>query len=289
MTTTVKGAGRAKQAANARHQQRTPLPPKDGSQDSTPEALAADAAEALAEIKTPAKVTPRKRTAAKAAAPKPVAKTVLKTLGNNGVNDKKIARIVEATEGTDWVVTALTVDSIEVGRGTERLTTYFADGKLDATNMPLYADGDRKVRLRNVSAVLLQMSGERPSVRPPAVRKARAPRVAGAPRKASAGVKAPADGGASPFPFDLSTATDEEVRAAVADRAISWVNRVSQAVEQSFVQAHKTVKDRATGEPVERSVPIKIEARADGSRVLNFYTPEGQRSVALAQIVRVGK
>jgi hypothetical protein len=328
MTTTVKGAGRARHESNRRHQQRTPLPPKDGSQNATPaEVETADKLRAAA-VKLPrksaAKVDPeelrtatraareaqRKAPAAKATAAKPSvaeksadakpaatrrpakkASASSTSVPPDAPGAVKAQRLVDAAREAGWtpkfVIKGTTITVFSEREG-ESIETTLTDGKLDLSAMPVWTDGSRTVKLKNVSAVIAQMSGTKPTAKaisatPRAPRRTKAQRAEESPR---------------PLPFDPEGASDEEVLDAIRGRAIEWMNGISRKVEASVVAATIQVKNpkykkgQSTGEPeyIDRPAPVKIEEHPNRStRVVTFtdHGGTGFRSVALDRLTSV--
>jgi len=287
MTTTAsKGAGRARHSARTtKAAQRTPLPPRDGSQNATPAEVEANAKARRAAVKSaPAK--PAEATAPVAAAKRggkatQAAKAAAAAIPEGTPGAAKATRIMEAAAASGWTA-SLTVNGttlrVHVERGSEAIGTTFVDGKLDLSEMPTYHDGDRSVKLKNVSAVLKQMTGEKPTAKPVTERRTRTPRPKASPETAA-------------LPFDPEASSDEEVLDAIRGRSIEWMNMISRNVEHAVVLASRTIRGKM-GEPVERPVKIGIAPHPQrNTRVVTFTDGEatGTRSVALDRITRVGR
>lgn len=90
------------------------------------------------------------------------------------------------------------------------------------------------------------------------------------------------------LPFDVDTATDEEVIAAVSGRNVSWTNEISGSVEDAYVMSQpKLIKDKTTRQIVESiERPVKMRHGKSG-RSLEFVSHTGFRSVRVSSIVTV--
>lgn len=350
MTTTAsKGAGRARHAARTtKAAQRTPLPPRDGSQDATPADVAAndasrkaavspavcplggcglrhragtkiahehaETAKRFAEVREngpdalPGKPDVPNRTVkpAEATAPGAGAKRASKSTqpkkasagaipeGTAGAD--KIQRLLDGAAEAGWsgawgLFPPATV-VVTTTRGPESIVTTFTDGKLDLSAMPLYSPEEgRSVKLKNVSAVLHQMAGDRPGL----VKATRAAPSERAPRRTKA---ERAESGERRLPFDPETATDEEIQEAIRGRAIEWMNGISRNVESATVLAYRQIRNPDAGKPGEPDRiqrPAKIEVKpmtgpsARPTRIVTFADPfhTGIRTVALDRLLSV--
>lgn len=332
MTTTAsKGAGRARHAARTtKAAQRTPLPPRDGSQDATPAEVAANDASRKAEVNPPLdrpgvktvrtreaaalatqkRATGRKTTAKPAEATAPVAgaKRVGKTTqakkaaaaaipeGTPGAD--KIKRLLDGAADSGWSA-AVAINGptvvVKTMRGPESIATTFTDGKLDLSAMPLYSpESGRSVKLKNVSAVLHQMAGDRPGL----VKATRTAPSERAPRRSKA---ERAESGERRLPFDPETATDEEIREAIRGRAVEWMNGISRKTEEAFVAATRQVKNPKWKKDSPPSIPQYVDRpsvievgpmtgpSARPTRILTFADPThtGIRTVALDRLLSV--
>jgi len=318
MTVTVRrGAGRpAATARAAKAAQETPLPDKPAHAKKYIKAVAAGRKGAVSKPRVPtpdeveqetAAARPARKAASKADKPvatKPAAKKTQagaesvskfeRTVANGDFpGAAKINALLAFAAEHGWSATlsdpghdpGKSTAQVEVSRGEEVMTVVFTDGKLDLTEMPVYMNAaGRSVKLKNVSAVKLQMSGA-------AKAPVREPRKGSAPRAVR-----PKDGSDKPksLPFDPDGSSDEEVLDALRGHAISWRNGISKAIEEAVVAATRMVKnpDSKNGGPnlVKVESRVKIEEHPErNTRVVTFTdaTGRGFHSVALDRILEV--
>lgn len=259
MSNTVRGAGRAKYAASqAKHSQRTPLPPRSG-----------------AVIEKSARTSAmQEAVAAQQATSKPLARP---SLG-------KATQFYLKAEELGWTTTAKTKSGDEkrvvVERGDERIDIAWRSEVFVPDATYVLVPGQAR-RLKNAAEAyrLLARSVE------DAVAAASAP---SAPKKAPA--SATAKRRPRRMPFDPKTATDAEVLAGVLDRKVTWYNSMTEAWESGFVATTKSV--RGQGQVPMRTEPTISFARdEDGGvprRVLNFVDPHcGFRALFVDAIEQV--
>lgn len=305
MTTVVaKGAGRPAAAKkSARHAQRTPLPPKAAEvAEAPPAAAGTPVAEAgtqygrmtVAELRARAKVLgvsplPKTKggllsgilaaertdtdTAVAEQAPQVSEVPRVATAPAVGIEEKgarKAARFAADIALTGWSAGEPEATG-EVGqvrivatRGEEILTIAWDTGVYNYV-LSGHVISDRTTKLRNVSHARQVAARSAESATAELARvvsnrswRPREARTTTAPRK---------------LPFDIVTATDEEITRAVAGKHLVWLNRISNAEEHGIVSpSHRYF--RVTG--------------AGAERVLQFNTKGGFRACRLDQILRVG-
>lgn len=190
MTNTVKGAGRRRYEANKKHQQRTPLPPRN----STAIKQARDI----------------------------VAEEVKAVIAEKPQRVSKAQELALAAEGAGWEVERI----INGNRKTVRATRSESGELLEANwennracePMGFYEINGRRAKLQHVTVAKKIMAT------PPEVAARNAENIQAA-RKAPRAVshRTLAQG----VPFDPATATDEEVLTAILGREITWRNVLS--------------------------------------------------------------
>jgi hypothetical protein len=300
MTAVVKrGAGRPAAAAKStRHAQRTPLPPKGETPETTaPEKTTRSRRKAVTgseESPNPVRRTATKSSTAKAAeeaAPdvakpsggtrKAPAKTTAKrtrtatatTLPEDFPGRSKIMRLLDGpAQAAGWDGSVKIVDlktgavEVAISKGAETMTWYAVGGKQDPSQAPSYSDGNRTVLMKNIAAILAQATGERQWIKPAgATRTKRAPRtspVKDVPQR-------------QPLPFDPAEATEAEVVSALRGKTLTWQNGISKAIDSAVVAVR---------------AKIKVEQHpTTGERVVTFSDPvnTGTRSVRLSGILTI--
>jgi hypothetical protein len=293
MTTTVKrGAGRPAAAEKrSRHAQRTPLPPKDGSQDSTPAEVETKTRRTRKAVtgseESPNPTRSARKGTAKAAerAPKRVAErpattpkgrpsASAKTLPEDFPGRSKAMRLLDGpAQEAGWVGSVKIVDAktgaceVSVSKGDETMTWFAVDGKQDPAQAPRYTDGRRTVQMKNIAAILAQATGERAWIKPES---AKAPRKSSAKRAPVSDVPQ-----RQPLPFDAAEASEREVATQLRGKTITWQNQISKAVESAVIATR---------------AKIRLEEHPQtGERIVTFNDPvnTGTRSVRLSGILTV--
>jgi hypothetical protein len=211
-TTTVKGAGRRKFEANKRHQQRTPLPPKGST--------------AVAEARAIVKEEAEKIVADKKASKEPKPERV-----------SKAQQLAIAAEEAGWEVERSvegTHKTLIARRGEEELEAHWEN---DKSCVPLgwHTVGGHKAKFQHVT-VALKIIGTDPDVA--AANAATVSQSRKAPRAVTH--RSLAQG----VPFNVATATDEEVLAALVGREITWRNTLSGDITETAVVPEAGTKTR---------------------------------------------
>lgn len=264
-TTVKKGANRGSAMAKRnRHAQRTPLPNPKSRED------AAGVIAILAAEKAQAGSRPKPKADKPAAA-----KSGPNSNGSKPNADPEKRKAVAfhnfATEqgwATTVEQTSKNAEMVVAEKDGEAITIWFVDNKLDGANMPVYASGDRRIQIKNVSAAKKQILGT--PDRPVQELKRTA-------RRSTRSVKA---GASVAKLFDPATSSDKEILDALRGRSITWHSKLSGGAESARVPRDGNPKfyrlDRHPARP------------ALEERVLHFVSPDGGfRSVSLARIVRV--
>lgn len=249
-TTANKGALRATATAKRdKAAQRTPLPPKNVAE------IIADAQEAVAEAKAPRKRAPRKTaTPAPEPAPEPAKKT-------------KASRYAAELSALGWepeITTTGTLVELVAKRGSEALyLAWNAEAHVSGTST--YTIQDRTVKVRN-PAEAMRVAGNTPAEAEAVQAKVASNRQF---RRKATGPTIRV------IPFDRATATDAEIRAAIAEREITWHNSYAVQSEKAKVGTAKF---------------IEIERRADGDVIIKFVDPEnGFKAFRLRNLEHVGR
>lgn len=274
MTTVVKGAGRKKHAANRKHQQDGPLPPKGGPVDTqAPAAYTAQLVEAASKTK--------KEKKAKDKAAKPATDNV----GATGSSVRKAEEFVADAKKWGWepdgIEAVATLASVTVRRGDETIFIQWKDGRFQENCT--HGIGGRSVKLRNASAARGAMTTPAEKVRRDVRRRVPGQKVADSMPKAA-------------LPFDLDKATDEEVLKAVEGRQLTWRNSMSGDLERvrvprteyDTVSITKEGKVVGTKQVKANNLQTKLSTTKAGRRVLTWAAPgEGFRSVALDSLLQI--
>lgn len=244
MTTTANKAGLRAAATKrtAKAAQRTPLPPKGKA------ANVALAAEAVAERKVAKAVK-----AAPAAASKPTKE------------DGKAAHYEAVMQGLGWKTTLTKIDglhSLLSVRGNEALfLEWLNEAHVGPTST--YTVADHTVKIRNASE-MVRIAGV-----PAAQAKARHEHVAAN----KAFVKRPTGPTIRSIPFDVESATEEEIAAALSGHQVQWHN-------QYRVQSETAIVGR----------DVHVSRHARGHRIVSFVDPEtGYRAFKLENLENVGR
>ena len=231
-TNVVRGAGRARHERNRKHQQHTPLPPKQG-QVAKAKAVVEEAAQAA---------KPQKPTG----------------------NSKADALVAHAT-ATGWEVTGRTVDGSNIAlvfeRGSERITGSWTNGVWDYPGHYENGGGGSRVLL-NASAARKAMSTPATEVRHTPAKAAREPGAA--PTKAKTTVVK--------VPFNANTSSDNEVLTALRGHRIKWTNKFSELVEVGVVpiNGNKTkLHDDDLDDPGTRQLTF-CDAAGEGYRTVRL-------------------
>lgn len=214
------------------------------------------------------------RAAAKAKATLTTSKTDAKIeaalpVETDGKSTEKARAFLAAAESLGWapVVGGKTEDgvSIIVGRGQERIQIQWVAGAF--TGEAYYSHPARTtLKLRNAShakkIMAIPASQADEEAQKVSAQKASRPTRKSAAESATAGRKA--------LPFDVTTATDEEVLQALHGKRISWTNEISGEVEASRLPASgATIRPGKSG------------------RSIDFLDPSGFRSVRVSSIISV--
>lgn len=229
------GLRAAAQERTKKHAQRTPLPPKAGVVEEA----------------------------------KAVIEEALTELQGSKSHVKAVAFIAEVkAQGWTTEMRVEDGDRIEVTarRGDEHLFIEWMNGVYQ--NSATYTIADRTIKLRNASAAK-QYAGRDAT--------AGAEELVRVTTNKSFRKKAvPSEQlQRSKLPFDLETATEKEIMAALLGRSVTWHNRISVRSEQAVVG-----KDPRRAHFTEH----------DGERIFNFCCPNtGFRSFRLSALLRVGK
>lgn len=140
--------------------------------------------------------------------------------------------------------------------------------------------GVREVKLRNVSGALAVIAGK-PKYTQKRTAKARVERTAPDPI-------------ATVLPFDISTATDEEIIKAVRGRTLTWYSSMSDEYETATVPDRRLVEVKDSSRPGgvrkvwRTSKNISVKTTSAGRRVLTFPAVNEQfRSLGLDTLVQV--
>lgn len=210
MTNVVRGAGRARHAANRKHQQRTPLPPK-GLTDLMPGA--ADSSPAV-------KPKPRKRPTRTEIIQEAVAEQVAANAVEKPAKVSKAQALALAAEGAGWEVERIVTGShktLRATRGEEVLEANW-DNDRSCTPLGFHEVAGRRSTFKHVTVATKILETD------PDVAMANAA-VAASAKKAPRAVTQRSL--ATAINFNVATATDEEVLAALAGREITWRNELS--------------------------------------------------------------
>jgi hypothetical protein len=277
--TVVKGAGRRRHLANAKHAQRTPLPPKEGVQRS-PADLLEENAETRAIVmgrRTPSQIRAdikAKKAAQEEKSPEkpsgPQSEPVLKS--------RTFFLYAEAAGG--WEVAYIEKENHHIVRAVSGEEIVEAEWSLNGKRNDglgiwvdaswSYPGGHRRVN--NASTARKIIDAKPGNFPPPSARRVGVKRD---PVKKARSVAA-----TDRLPFNVETAPDTEVLAAIAGKKVSWLNSITDEIESGRVPA------------TSKSTKIH-ESRADGSlgeRILTFCdVAEGFRSCYVSQIVRVSR
>lgn len=255
MTKVVRGAGRARAAANARHAQRTPLPPRTERQR-TPADVAANDAE-------------RRKAAL---APKNVARVKYGVIAIS-----KAGAFAKDAEAAGWAVERILRDGVKTvvaTRGAETIsiswnTDRFVD---DATHV---IDGMVR-RLRNASDARKVLVSEPGSAPRPAPRSQRSDATNGVIRLKKA----------KALPFHPADSSDEEVLAAFAPGSrVVWWNSLSENEQEDRIYCYPAKDDHQRKDPSRPLRTLTVET-VGARRVVTFPTEEsGIRSVYLDAVV----
>jgi hypothetical protein len=238
-TTVKKGAGRPAAAARTnKHAQRTALPPRPG---------------VVEEARRPVAVVDGER---------PDDRSVGKA---RAFADKAVALGWQAEKAIVGGAAEVTVT-----RGPETIVQAWRNGVWDYT-VSFYAYGDRNTKPRNASGAAKLLT------RTPDEANAEASKVASNRhfRKAEPkDITTRLADARRALPFDPDLATDEEVCATLAGRAVVWYNRLSRGQESAIVGRSG----------------VRLTMLPDGQRVANFCCPAtGYRSCLVSAILKVGR
>lgn len=192
MTNVVKGAGRRKYEANKRHQQRTPLPPKGSTAVAEARKIVKEAAEEVLAV----------------------------ARGEKPERVSKAQQLAIAAEEAGWEVERVvkgTHKTLIARRGEEELEAHWEN---DKSCVPLgwHTVAGHKAKFQHVT-VALKIIGTDADVA--AANAATAVSARKAPRAVTH--RSLAQG----VPFNIATATDEEVLAALVGHEITWRNNLS--------------------------------------------------------------
>ena len=241
--TVSKGAGRAAAARKtAKHAQRTPLPPKQKDKEIGKEIDRLLAKDSKGLFMGHSKATKLAEFA----------------------EDFGWTSVIE-TPAPDTVVAVLTKES-------EEITATWVNGIVPPEATPVYCVGERQVKLRNVSAAKKQIGSE-PDAKPI---QELSPGPVRRSRRGSGSL--PPNLPRRRVPFDVETASDEEIIKALTGKKIRWRNMMANGKIEH-------------GQVSRRGKQIKIERHPNRStRTITFCDDNGGfRSVALDRLLVVGK
>jgi hypothetical protein len=155
-------------------------------------------------------------------------------------------------------------------RGPETLVQAWRNGVWDYT-VSFYGYGDRTTKPRNASGAAKLLG------RTPDEAAAEAAKVASNKHFRKAEPKDLVErlqAARGTLPFDPDLATDEEVQAVLAGRALVWYNRISRGQERAMVGRKG----------------VRLTVLPDGGRIANFCCPvTGYRSCLVTAILQVGR
>lgn len=185
----------------------------------------------------------------------------------------KALKVSQALAPHGWIYGSLTGEGPRVTatftRGIEALTVVWDAGVFNYEGTS-HAIGDRITRVRNVSAAL------KLGARKPEEAEADLERVVR--NRTFNKSKVRAEGGEAParprLKFDPETVTEPELFKALAGKVVVWINRISRDTESATV----------TTNPRNFNV---LPPRPDGSRILQFTSPNGFRALRISDITRI--
>lgn len=285
MTTTVaKGANRPAAAArSAKAAQRTPLPAKGATQ--APGKTNTTAAVIKDELAKPAAKRAPRRTkrptysaedamsaqakVGEAEARKATEQAKAKPQVERTTPHQKAAALVQYAQEHGWTAGAekgeqagdlVTFKAVREG---EQVTLHWITG---GTRPGTHTNGGRQVQAMNAATVRRIIDAS-----PEAAAQVRAAYASGSGRAKRAAVRIAT---AAPLPFDVDTATEDEIVAAVMNRTVTWTNGISGSSEAAVVTGKGKNAPKVTGE--------------GNARALTFWAKgEGSRSVRLLSLVSV--
>lgn len=273
MMKTVKGAGRAKHERNKKHQQLTPLPPRQGEQK-TPEEYREETAELRESLQPKKRKKDKPAKESPAAEPAPAGKA--SALAAYAISVGWAAEVTEYADNKTGVVCTRDDERIVAGWQSEVWVAGYAKHTIGA---------DRETSVRNASEARKLMATPPAEV---ARRVMRAPRGEGGEPKADAGSLV------RRLPFDPETADDETVLAKVVGKRLTWINGITGGVETSSIPRTMFTKevDKVTGQKLETerqttNKHLRITRNSEGARILNWVEPAGFRSAYVGALVQV--
>lgn len=197
--------------------------------------------------------------------------TGLDTLSNEGKKSlSKAASFLEEAVRRGWEATKQGTQDpahygVTVARGTERIEIEWVGGVFQGDTCYYSHSARQPIKLRNASHAKKVMAI-------PAAQADEEAKKVTAHKAARPGRKSQAESTTErrkALPFDVETATDEEILAAVQNRNVAWTNEISGAVEDAYVTAG-----------------LRIQTMKSG-RGITFVSATGFRTVRVSSIVSV--
>lgn len=195
----------------------------------------------------------------------------LETLDEGGKKSlAKAASFLEEAARRGWIPEKLGTQDpahygVTVARGGERIEIEWLGGVFQGDTCYYSHSARTPVKLRNASHAKKMMAV-------PAAQADQEAQKVSAHKLTRPGRKSAAEANTErrkALPFDVETATDEEVCAAVTGRGVAWTNEISGAVEDAYVTRTPTMQAGSSG------------------RSIRFISTTGYRSVRVSSIVSV--
>jgi hypothetical protein len=199
------------------------------------------------------------------------AEGTLETLSEDGKKSlSKAANFLEESVRLGWSADKQGTQDpahygVTVARGAERIEIEWVGGVFQGDTCYYSHPARTPIKLRNASHAkkVMAIPAEKADEE---ARKVSAHKVTRPARKSQAET---ISAGRKALPFDVDTATDEEVISAVANRNVAWTNEISGAIEDAYVSSSPTIQQGTSG------------------RSLSFVSVTGFRSVRVSSIVAV--